>query len=180
MINLYPLPTPGYDVNGNNFLSEPVRSLNETKFDARLDHNFSSADSVFARFSYDQAFSYEPGGATGYLAEAGAFASNEGITNHARNVAVGETHVFSAKSVNQLSVGYNRIFDYILSQGSGTCESNILGIPGANLNCGPTPDTTCTGSSCGLTSTGVTAYWSLGDRGYSPFQGGTNVLTPST
>jgi len=177
MINLYPLPTPGYDVNGNNFLSEPVRSLNETKFDARLDHNFSSADSVFARFSYDQAFSYEPGGATGYLAEAGAFASNEGITNHARNVAVGETHVFSAKSVNQLSVGYNRIFDYILSQGSGTCESNILGIPGANLNCGPTPDTTCTGSSCGLTSTGVTAYWSLGDRGYSPFQGGTNVFT---
>ena len=177
MINLYPLPTPGYDVSGNNYLSEPVRSLNETKFDARLDHNFSSADSLFARFSYDQASSYEPGGAAGYLAEAGAFASNEGIINHARNVSVGETHVFSPKSVNQFSVGYNRIFDYILSQGTGTCESNILGIPGANLNCGPAPDTTCTGSSCGLTSTGVTAYWSLGDRGYSPFQGGTNVFT---
>ena len=79
--------------------------------------------------------------------------------------------------MNQFSFGYNRIFDYIASQGSGTCESNILGIPGANLNCGSIPDTTCTGSSCGMTSTGVTAYWSLGDRGYSPFQGGTNVFT---
>jgi hypothetical protein len=177
MINLYPLPTPGYDVNGNNFLSEPVRSLNETKFDVRLDHNFSSVDSVFARFSYDQASSYDPGGATGSHAEAAAFGSNEGIINHARNVSIGETHVFSPTSVNQFSFGYNRIFDYIASQGSGTCESNILGIPGANLNCGSIPDTTCTGSSCGMTSTGVTAYWSLGDRGYSPFQGGTNVFT---
>ena len=177
MIALYPLPTPGYDVSGNNFLSEPVRSLNETKFDARLDHNFSSADSVFARFSYDQATSYVPGGAAGYFAEAGAFASNQGIINHARNVSIGETHVFSPKSVNQFSVGYNRIFDYISSQGTGTCESNILGIPGANLACGPITSTTCTGSSCGLTSTDVTAYWALGDRGYTPFQGGTNIFT---
>src|SRR5208337_3284486 len=177
LMKLYPEPTPGYDVNGNNFLSEPVRSLNETKFDARLDHNFSSADSLFARFSYDQATSYVPGGATGFFAEAGAFASNQGIINHARNISIGETHVFSPKSVNQFTFGYNRIFDYISSQGTGTCESNILGIPGANLNCGPITSTTCTGSSCGLTSTGVTAYRSLGDRGYSPFQGGTNIFT---
>jgi hypothetical protein len=178
MIDLYPEPTPGYDVNGNNFLSEPVRSLNETKFDARLDHNFSSADSLFARFSYDQATSYVPGGATGYFAEAGAFASNQGIINHARNVSIGETHVFSPKSVNQFTFGYNRIFDYISSQGTGTCESNILGIPGANLACGPIPDKTCTGSSCGLTSTLMLGgYWALGDRGYTPFQGGTNIFT---
>src|SRR5208337_4606519 len=177
MIALYPLPTPGYDVSGNNYLSEPVRSLNETKFDARLDHNFSSADSLFARFSYDQATSYVPGGATGYFAEAGAFASNQGIINHARNVSIGETHVFSPKSVNQFSFGYNRIFDYISSQGTDSCESNKLGILGANLNCGPITSTTCTGSSCGLTSVAVVGYWALGDRGYSPFQGGTNVFT---
>jgi len=177
LMNLYPEPTPGYDVNGNNYLSEPVRSLNETKFDARLDRNFSSADSVFARFSYDQATSYVPGGATGYFAEAGAFASNQGIINHARNVSIGETHVFSPKSVNQFTFGYNRIFDYISSQGTDSCESNILKIPGANLNCGGSSGTTCVGSSCGLTSIAVVGYWSLGDRGYSPFQGGTNVFT---
>ena len=45
-----------------------------------------------------------------------------------------------------------------------------LGIPGANLG----------GISCGLTSTSVGGgWWSLGDRGFSPFQGGTNVFTVS-
>jgi len=177
MIGLYPLPTPGYDVNGNNFQSEPVRSLYETKFDVRVDQNFSTADSLFARFSYDQANSYVPGGAAGFFAEANAFGSNQGIINHARNVAIGETHIFSPVSVNQLSFGYNRIFDYITSQGTSTCEATKLGIPGANLGC--VNGTTCAGSSCGLTSTQITGggYWSLGDRGYSPFQGGTNIFT---
>ena len=178
LIGLYPEPTPGYNVNGNNYITEPVRRLDETKFDVRLDNNFSAADTVFARFSYDQAVSYVPGGAPPpSFAEANAFGSNQGIINHARNVVIGETHVFSPRMVNQFNFGYNRIFDYITSQGTGSCESSKLGIPGANLNCGPLGGTTCAGSSCGLTSMLVIGYWSLGDRGYSPFQGGTNVFT---
>ncbi len=31
--------------------------------------------------------------------------------------------------------------------------------------------------SCGLTSTQLDQYWSLGDRGFSPFQGGTKVFS---
>jgi Carboxypeptidase regulatory-like domain len=178
LIALYPQPTPGYDVNGNNYITEPVRRLDETKFDIRLDNNFSAADSLFARFSYDQATSYVPGGAQPpAFAEPNAFGSNQGIINHARNVAIGETHVFSPTTVNQLSFGYNRIFDYITSQGTGTCDSSKLGIPGANLSCGPLGGTTCDGGSCGLTSILVVGYWSLGDRGYSPFQGGTDIFT---
>ena len=179
LIALYPEPTPGYSVNGQNFLSEPVRRLDETKFDIRLDHNFSSADSAFARFSYDQAVSYVPGGAAGFFAEENAFGSNQGIINHARNVAIGETHVFSPTNVNQFSFGYNRIFDYITSQGTGTCESAIVGIPGANASCSSGASPKCSGSSCGLTSINIAGggYWSLGDRGYSPFQGGTNIFT---
>jgi hypothetical protein len=177
MIALYPSPTPGYAVNGNNFQGQPVRSLYETKFDIRVDQNFSTVDNLFARFSYDQANSYVPGGAAGFFAEANAFGSNQGIINHARNVAIGETHVFSPVSVNQFSFGYNRIFNYITSQGTGTCEATKLGIPGANLGC--VSGTTCAGSSCGLTSTNIEGggYWALGDRGYSPFQGGTNIFT---
>ena len=178
LIALYPQPTPGFSTNGNNFVTEPVRRLDETKFDVRLDHSFSSADSAFARFSYDQAVSYVPGGATGFFAEPNAFGSNQGIINHARNVAIGETHVFSPTKVNQLNVGYNRIFDYITSEGTGSCEAAKLGIPGANLSCGSGASPTCGGGSCGLTSILVTGgYWSLGDRGFSPFQGGTNVFS---
>jgi hypothetical protein len=179
MIALYPHQTPGYSVNGNNFITQPVRRLDETKFDTRLDHHFSGADSAFARFSYDQAVSYVPGGPTGFFAEPNAFGSNQGIINHARNVAIGETHVFSPTSANQFNFGYNRIFNYITSEGTGSCAAAKLGIPGANLSCGSGASPTCGGGSCGLTSTLVAGggYWSLGDRGFSPFQGGTNVFS---
>jgi Carboxypeptidase regulatory-like domain len=176
MINFFPLPNLTGSTTAN-FLSEPVRSLDETKFDIRVDQNFSGSDSLFARFSYDQAGSYVPGGAPGF-AEANAFASNQGILNHARSVAIGETHVVSPTTVNQFTFGYSRIFDYITSQGTGTCESTVLGIPGANTSCGGSAGTTCQGYSCGLTSTEFEGgYWSLGDRGYAPFQGGTNVFS---
>jgi hypothetical protein len=169
MINLYPLPNANNPGLGYNYVSEPVRKLNEGEFDGRLDHNFSNNDYAFARFSYDQATSYVPGGSPGF-AEASPFASNQGILNHGRNVAVSETHVFSPNTVNQVSAGYNRIFNYISSQGTGSCYAQTLGIPGANLG----------GVSCGLTSTQMDGgYWSLGDRGFSPFQGGTNVFTAS-
>ncbi|WP_160115149.1 TonB-dependent receptor [Bryocella elongata] len=182
MINLYPAPNANNPAGDYNFVNSPVRSLNETKFDARVDQTFSSKDNAFARFSYDQATSYVPGGGgIGSLAEAGAFGSNQRIANHARNIALSETHVFSPKFINQASFGYNRIFDYILSQGTGTCASAKLGIPGANLGCGGGTGTTCAAGaySCGLVSTDFEngGYWALGDRGYSPFQGGTDIYS---
>ncbi len=182
MANLYPMPNANNPTAGFNFVSEPVRKLDETKFDIRLDHNLSASDTLFARFSYDDAVSFVPGGFTGGFAEASAFGSNQGIINHARQIAIGETHVFSPTTVNQASFGYNRIFNYITSQGTRSCESNKIvpgGIPGANLGC-PNGGTTCTAGaySCGLVSTLLIAgYWSLGDRGFSPFQGGTDIFS---
>jgi Carboxypeptidase regulatory-like domain len=184
MINLYPTPNANNPGSNYNFVNEPVRSLNETKFDVRLDHTLSSKDNLFGRFSYDQANSYVPGGGgPGSFAEAGFFGSNQFIANHARNVALGATHVFSATMLNQASFGYNRIFDYIKSQGTGTCASATIvpgGIPGANLGCGSGTSTCAAGAySCGLVSTEFTngGYWALGDRGFSPFQGGTNIFS---
>ncbi len=181
MMGYYPTPNANGGVVGAsyNYVTEPVRSLNETKFDARVDHTFSSADTAFARFSYDQAFSFVPGGAPApSLAESNAFGSNENINNHGRNIAISESHVFSASTLNQATFGNNRIFDYIESQDSGTCASAKLGIPNANLGCSGTGPCTPGAYSCGLVSTIVLGgYWALGDRGYSPFQGGTNIFS---
>ncbi len=185
MINLYPAPNANNVAAGYNFLNVPTRELDDTRFDTRVDHNFSSADSLFGRFSYEQAFSYVPGGSDPpAFASANAFGTNQRIINHARNAAIGETHVFSASMVNQATFGYNRIFDYISSQGTGTCASATIvpgGIPNANLGC-PGGSSKCLNFySCGLVSTefqgGGVGYWALGDRGYSPFQGGTNIYS---
>ena len=179
LVNLYPTPNANNPTNDYNFVNEPVRALDETKFDIRLDHNFSTTDNMFGRFSYDQADSVVPGGGgPGSFAEANPFGSNQIIINHGRNVVLSETHVFSPNTVNQISGGYNRIFDYISSQGTGSCESQIIGIPGANLDCNASNVCAPNGISCGLTSTQVNGgFWSVGDRGFSPFIGGTNVFS---
>ena len=187
MIHLYPQTNASNAGLGFNFTNTPVRKLNEGEFDIRLDHNFSSKDSMFARFSYDQAVSFVPGGSPGF-AEAGAFASTQDITNHGRNVAVSEQHIFSSNTINQFTAGFNRIFNHISSFGTGTCEAAQLGIQGADLGAACDSITgypaslnqsskDCVG--CGLSSTQLTGYWSLGDRGFSPFQGGTNVFSVS-
>src|SRR5215469_9548992 len=159
MMNLYPQP----NASGNtsfNFPDTPVRRLDETKFDVRVDHNFSASDTLFARFSYDQASSFVPGGAPGFASQS-AFGTNQGILNHARNVAIGETHIISPVTVNQFYFGYNRIFNYITSFGTGTCASAKLGIVGANLGC-DTNNVCIKGQfSCGLTSLDMQGgFWS--------------------
>jgi len=188
MIDLYPTSNASNASSGINFTNVPVRKLNEGEFDVRVDHNFSSKDSVFARFSYDQATSFIPGGVAVGFAEQGAFSSTQNITNHGRNVAISETHVFSGRTINQFNAGFNRIFNHILSFGDRSCASARLGIQGANLGsqCDSVTGYPATLNqstkdciSCGLSSTTMTNYWSLGDRGFAPFQGGTNVFSIS-
>jgi len=182
MMKLYPQPNVINPNTVTNFSNVPVRSLDENEFDVRVDHTFSAKDSVFGRFSYDQATSFVPGGSPGF-AEANAFGSSQTITNHGRNVAIAETHIFSGRNINQFTFGYNRIFNHIRSFGDGTCQAANIGILGANLNsnCPNAPAGVVTQStkdcmSCGMSSTLMNNYWALGDRGFAPFQGGTNVF----
>jgi hypothetical protein len=184
MMKLYPASNAISTATLTNFASVPVRSLNEGKFDIRLDHNISSKDSLFARFSYDQAVTFIPGGSPGYAAPS-PFASSQNITNHGRNAAISETHIFSANNINQVTFGFNRIFNHIKSFGDGTCEAANLGILGADLNkkcVNGIPGFSQAAQdcmSCSLTATLVSGYWGLGDRGFAPFQGGTNVFNIS-
>ncbi len=165
MINFYAAPNvPGTLIG--DFVNSPVKQLKEGEFDVRLDHNFSSKDSLYARFSYDQATEFLPVGTAGFMNQDG-FTSTQSLADHGRNAALSETHIFSPATLNKATFGYNRIFNHILSYANGSCISQKLGIPGANLG----------GISCGLVDTLIGGpFWNLGDRGFAPFQGGTNVF----
>jgi carboxypeptidase family protein len=188
---VYPAPNAPAGTAGYNYAVQSVRKLNEGTWDVRLDHNFSSKDSAFGRFSYDQATNFVPGGSPTY-SEANAFGSNQYINNHGRNAVVTETHIFSPNMINQATAGYNRIFNHILSFATGTCLASTIapngGIPGANLGSACDQYTGYPASlnqsskdciSCGMTSFQMSSYFSLGDRGYAPYQGGTNVYSLS-
>jgi len=185
VIKLYPAPNAPAGSLGFNYAQQLTRSLNEGTWDVRVDHNISSKDSVFARFSYDQATNFVPGGSPTF-SEANAFGSNQHINNHGRNAVVTETHLFSPSTINQATVGFSRIFNHILSFATGTCEAARLNIPGADLGSACDSITGYPASlnqsnkdcvSCGLTSFQMTGYYSVGDRGYAPYQGGTNVYS---
>jgi hypothetical protein len=185
VLQLY--PAPNANATGFNYINEPVRRTNEGTADIRVDHNFSSKDSLFARFSYDQATNFIPGGSPSWT-EQNAFGSNQFIDNHGRNAVVSETHVFSATTINQVTVGFNRIFNHILSFGTGTCEAANIGIPGADLGSKCDSITGYPASlnqsnkdciSCGMTSFLMANYFAIGDRGFAPYQGGTNVYSIS-
>ena len=185
VLQLY--PTPNANAAGYNYINEPVRKTNEGTWDIRLDHQFSGKDSIFGRFSYDQATNFVPGGSPTWT-EQNAFGSNQFIDNHGRNAALSETHVFSATTINQVTLGFNRIFNHILSFGTGTCEAAIIGIPGADLGSKCDSITGYPASlnqsnkdciSCGMTSFLMSNYFAIGDRGFAPYQGGTNVYSIS-
>src|SRR5215471_2110941 len=186
VLQLYPAPNVTNAV-GYNYVNVPVRKLNQGTWDVRIDHNFSTKDSVFGRFSYDQATNFVPGGSPTWT-EQNAFGSNQFIDNHGRNAAISETHVFSANTINQLNIGYNRIFNHILSFGTGTCEAAIIGIPGADLGSKCDSVTGYPASlnqsgkdciSCGMSSFLMANYFAIGDRGFAPYQVGTNVYSIS-
>jgi hypothetical protein len=176
---------------GYNYANQPIRKLNEGTGDVRLDHNLSKNDSIFGRFSYDQATNHIPGGTPTWAAQ-NAFGTNQHIENHGRNAVISEQHVFSTSTINQFTAGYNRIFNHILSYGDfavAPCESALLGIPGANLDSVCSTVGASTGYptnlnqasndciSCGMASFQMGSYFSIGDRGYAPYQGGTNVYS---
>ena len=74
--------------------------------------------------------------------------------------------MFGNNAVNQFTAGYNRVYNYITSFGYGSNKSRELGIPGANLG---------TDETSSLTRMTFQNFVGIGDRGFSPFQGGTDV-----
>ena len=187
VLALYPTPNAPAGAIGYNYVNVPVRKTNEGTGDIRVDHNISNKDSIFGRFSYDQATNFIPGGSPTWT-ESNAFGSNQFIDNHGRNAVISEQHVFSANTINQAVFGFNRIFNHILSFGTGTCEAALIGIPGADLGSKCDSITGYPASlnqsskdciSCGMSSFLMSNYFAIGDRGYAPYQGGTNVYSVS-
>ncbi|HVO62103.1 MAG TPA: TonB-dependent receptor [Terriglobales bacterium] len=125
---LFPAPLPGFDVNGNNYLVDPKKSLNQNNFDVRVDHRFTNTDDVFGRFSYESQPIFTPGPFTNFL-DGGGFTSGH-QTNNYRSAAVSWTHTFSPRVINELRLGYNRINSHRLQPFANTDVSGQLGLKG--------------------------------------------------
>ena len=123
-------PAPNVDINGNNYLVDPKKSLNQNNFDIRVDHRFSDKDNFFARVSYEDQPIYTPGPFTNALDGGGFTAGNQ--DNAYRSVAISELHTFSTKLLNEFRFGYNRINAHRVEPNANTDVSGqfgLLGVP---------------------------------------------------
>jgi hypothetical protein len=140
LLNLYPSPNgPGVL---DNFTDAPVEQDSDNSFDARIDHNFSSNDTMFGSYSYGNASLFYPGPFPG-VADGAPNRPGSGTTL-AQHAALSETHIFSPTTINEFRLGYSRLHDIRL-QFDGNDLSNvpgefgILGVPQVPEN-GGLPD----------------------------------------
>jgi hypothetical protein len=169
ILNLLPAPSPAgtSGLTGSfNYTASPVRTMNDDEFDVRIDHQLSENDHLFGRFSWDNGQQFNPSGLPGLGAKT-SYTSTTYFRARVRNFALSDTHIFSAHVVNEMGAGYNRDYNTIRGIGFGTSAAANLGITGANLGDLATS---------GMTLISITGYNPIGDRLYSPYQGGTNIF----
>jgi hypothetical protein len=94
-----------------NFLSSQKNLKNTEQYTFRFDHQFSDTNSFFARYSFNDDFEQDPfnqyGGITN-LPDLGTRLD----TQTAQSLSITDTHIFSAQTVLETRVGYNRLSQF--------------------------------------------------------------------
>ena len=159
ILNLYPLPqTPGLV---NNYTISPNKQDDENKFDVRVDHTFAQHDSLFGRYSFNDADVYTPGAlpAVGGIQAVGVNGGFPGSALvRAQNAGLNEIHTFSPTLILQQRLGYSRFANHVLPPNYGNNVMTQLGVPGINID----PD------SSGMSTIGISGFQTLGDSGSIP------------
>ena len=130
-LNYFPAPnrTPINNVI-NNYQHQQISTTTDNEYDARLDWHIGNRDNFFVRGSTDNyneiLTTALPGIPSGYGA-----GNND---THPRQLAAGETHIFSPHIVNDVRFGYTRDYYSYLNPDNGEAIDTMLGIPNGNRN----------------------------------------------
>jgi hypothetical protein len=150
MVALYPQPNLPGEIN--NFLYNPVQTNRVDQFNIRTDYR-TSRSTIFSRFSYEDADTFNPGNLPEPAIGAGPGRPGQ-VVVPSKQAVVGYGRSLGPSRYYDLRVGYSRMFQGIYD--SGTKYGAIaeqLGILNAN-NGGAAP---------GLSTTSITGMTGLGD-----------------
>jgi len=130
LMQLYPAPNqPGLN---NNYVANRTNTDDTHAFDIRVDHNFSSNDRFFVRYSFSNNHKVRPSPFEGD-GDGGGFSEGDEKVR-VNGLAASHTHVFSPTLINEARFGVGREHTYRL-QPNGDDTSNvpgrygILGVP---------------------------------------------------
>ena len=108
-IGQLPYPNePGVN-NGLGFFYPGTTAVREDYAQLRVDHNFSSANTLFARYTFDDAYEHVPYGNLNNSDNGTGYPQFTTI-GRSRNqwLTLGENHIFSPSTLNQLRISWDR------------------------------------------------------------------------
>jgi len=112
------IPGPNTNTPQGNYSGAPSTMNNYNQFDLRVDHNFSSNDSLFGRYLQSNWNIVTPG----LLPYAGSEFPLNG-----KNAVLQEAHIFSPSVVNSLKIGFSRAYAAPENQVSSTDLAQQVG-----------------------------------------------------
>jgi hypothetical protein len=132
------IPLPNNSSGTLQYLAN--RSLTVNQLNGRIDHQINSRDSIFVRYSYNDQTEISPGD----LPTSGTVDRK----TRTQNAVVSETHIFSPTALNEVRLGYGRLFNANFPQGLGTnytLQAGIKGFEQTSLNFPGFPNIAVTG-----------------------------------
>ena len=144
---------PQSNTAAGTFAFAPGRSNDTDKFDVRIDHRFSNADSLSSSYSMNQTGTYTPG----------QFEANGGVTLSVRKQRWGlsETHSITPATINEFRLGYVRTRFFNFPQGLGTNHTVRSGIGGFAEQSSDFP---------GFPGLGISGFLSFNPNAFSPIK----------
>ena len=144
---------PQANTPGGTYAFAPGRVNDTNKFDLRLDHRFSSADSLSSSYSINQTMTYTPG----------QFEANGGVDLAVRKQRWGlsETHTIRPTMINEFRLGYVRTRFSNAPQGLGTNHTVQSGIGGFAEQSSDFP---------GFPGLGITGFLGFNPNAFSPIK----------
>jgi Carboxypeptidase regulatory-like domain len=131
LLNVIPQPNlPGI---AQNLLTSQVQRADANNYSARLDHQFSSSDTAYARFSLFDARQFDPFG-SGVLQENLLPGFGRNLSTHALNGVAGWTHIFSAQFLNEARLAFLTVAGGQSSPNAGNTFAQNAGLLGATAN----------------------------------------------
>jgi hypothetical protein len=161
LANLYPTPNlPGIN---NNLLYNPSRRATVDQFDGKVDHRFRDADSIFARYSFNNVKAYNPSFLPApALGDGPSYPGNNDVRG--QQAVLNYNHTFSPTRIYEGRIGFSRLYITNVGELSGTNISDKVGIPGINVD----------PRFSGLGEISVSGFRGLGEAGFLPLLKVTN------
>lgn len=127
------IPQPNLPGIAQNLLTSQVQRADANNYSARLDHQFSSSDTAYARFSLFDARQFDPFG-SGVLQENLLPGFGRNLSTHALNGVAGWTHIFSPALLNEARFAFLTVAGGQSSPNAGNRFAQNAGLLGVTAN----------------------------------------------